>query len=450
MADALNYETPPAGPPQGAMLAIVLVVFTDLLGFGVILPQLPFYGRQFGASDWVVTLLFTTYSGCQLLAGPVLGTLSDRVGRRPVLVLSQLGSVLGYAVLGLAVAGHFANPAVGLAMVFLGRVIDGISGGNISTAQAYVSDVSTGEGRAKAMGMLGAAFGVGFAAGPAIGGLLGEIGPVWPAVAAGFFSLVAAGATYFYLPESHRRPALSDGPSDESGRLSAAEPDHETGAARLPWFHPERLREIPHDAAVVQLLAVWFFTMFAFVLADSTFALFLNDQFGFGPGKVGLFFTLAGVIIICVQGGLIGRLTARFGEWPLVILGPGLVACAMVGFALSSASVGFALAMVVLLTADVVNAGGRSLLGPTLSSLLSKAAPRDKQGITFGMYGSLGSLARALGPILAGGLYELSHVAPFLAGAFIAAAVSVWLAVLRWRVPAVAEVDPIPDAAVSA
>ena len=439
MPDALNYETPPAGPPQGAMLAIVLVVFTDLLGFGVILPQLPFYGRQFGASDWVVTLLFTTYSGCQLLAGPVLGTLSDRVGRRPVLILSQLGSVLGYAVLGLAVAGHFANPAVGLAMVFLGRVIDGISGGNISTAQAYVSDVSTGEGRAKAMGMLGAAFGVGFAAGPAIGGLLGEIGPVWPAVAAGFFSLVAAGATYFYLPESHRR---GDPPSPETeGVAAAAEPDHETGAARLPWFHPERLREIPHDAAVVQLLAVWFFTMFAFVLADSTFALFLNDQFGFGPGKVGLFFTLAGVIIICVQGGLIGRLTARFGEWPLVILGPGLVACAMVGFALSSASVGFALAMVVLLTADVVNAGGRSLLGPTLSSLLSKAAPRDKQGITFGMYGSLGSLARALGPILAGGLYELSHIAPFLAGAALAAAVSVWLAVLRWRVPAVVRAE---------
>ena len=434
MAEVLEYESVPAGPPKGAMLAIVLVVFTDLLGFGVILPQLPFYGRQFGAGDWTVTLLFTAYSGCQLLAGPVLGTLSDRVGRRPVLVLSQLGSVLGYAVLGLAVEGHFANPAVGLAMVFLGRIIDGISGGNISTAQAYVSDVSTGEGRAKAMGMLGAAFGVGFAAGPAIGGLLGEVGPVWPAVAAGGFSFIAAVATYLYLPESHRRAARPT--AEAEGVASAAAPDHETTAARLPWFHPERLRNVPHDAAVVQLLAVWFFSMFAFVLADSTFALFLNDTFGFGPGKVGLFFTLAGVVILVVQGGLIGKLTARFGEWPLVILGPGLVALAMAGFAASGASIGFVAAMGVLLTAGVVNAGGRSLLGPTLSSLLSKAAPRDKQGVTFGMYGSLGSLARAAGPILAGGLYKLSHVGPFLVGAGIAGGVCVWLLVLRWNVPA--------------
>src|SRR3954465_10830345 len=156
---------PPAGPPRGAMLAIFLIVLADLMGFGVIIPLLPFYARQYHASDFQVGLLFTIFSLCQMLATPVLGLMSDRFGSRPVLLLSQIGSVLGYLLLTYATYRQWNNVALGLILVYASRAIDGLSGGNIATAQAYISDITTPQTRAKGMGMLGAAFGIGFSIG---------------------------------------------------------------------------------------------------------------------------------------------------------------------------------------------------------------------------------------------------------------------------------------------
>src|SRR5438067_48683 len=201
--EVLDYETPQQPRElKGAMAAIFLIVLADLLGFGVIIPLLPFYARKYAASDFQVGLLFSVFSACQLIATPILGLISDRFGRRPVLVLSQIGSVLGYILLGCATYGDWAGPTLGLILVYISRVIDGLSGGNISTAQAYVSDVTTKENRAKGMGLLGAAFGIGFSAGPALGGLLGHWSLALPGWVAAALAAAAAVFSYTRLPET--------------------------------------------------------------------------------------------------------------------------------------------------------------------------------------------------------------------------------------------------------
>src|SRR4051812_43392367 len=188
-ANELELEQP-FEPPKGAMLSIFLIVLSDLMGFGLIIPLLPFYARQYAASDFQVGLLFAIFSLCQMIATPLLGLASDRWGRRPVLLLSQVGSVMGYLLLAFATKHQWTNVQTGLVMVYVSRAIDGLSGGNISTAQAYISDVTTPKNRAKGMGMLGAAFGIGFSLGPWIGGMLGaKPGHEWlPALAAAMFS----------------------------------------------------------------------------------------------------------------------------------------------------------------------------------------------------------------------------------------------------------------------
>src|SRR5688572_22010509 len=196
-----STENPP--PTRAALGIVFLIVFLDLLGFGVIIPLLPFYAMKYQASALQVTILLSIYSICQFLAAPVLGALSDRYGRRPVLIVSQLGSSAGYVLLGVVTMMQWPNAMAALWLIYLSRVIDGLSGGNISTAQAYISDVTTPQTRAKGMGIIGAAFGIGFAAGPAIGGLLGGEGhESWPAFAAAAFCFLATVLTYLKLPES--------------------------------------------------------------------------------------------------------------------------------------------------------------------------------------------------------------------------------------------------------
>jgi DHA1 family tetracycline resistance protein-like MFS transporter len=405
-----------APAPRGAMLTIFLIVLSDLLGFGVIIPLLPFWARKYDASDFQVGLLFSVYSVCQLIAAPILGILSDRFGRRPVLLFSQIGSVLGFLLMGYATSDTFPfAPWIGLMLVYLSRMIDGASGGNISTAQAYIGDVTTGANRAKGMGMLGAAFGIGFTLGPAIGGLLGNPPhESWPAYAAAAFSGIAAIQTFFFLPESrvHRE---SEGES---------------------LLHPSQFRPILRNGVLVQMLLIFFVSMAAFVMMESTFAMFLADIFGYTARNVGWFFALAGLIIVIVQGGLIGRLTRQVGEWPLVIIGPLLVALAM--FLLTRAGVHPLVAL--LLAAVICNATGRSLQTPALSALISHQAGQEMQGRVFGLFHMLGSLARAVGPVIAAAIYEKYHTGPYFLAAAITFCVAVWTIALRARVHAPAPV----------
>ncbi len=411
------------GPPPGALFIIFLIVLADLLGFSVIIPLLPFYAKLYLASDFQVGLLFSVYSACQLVVSPILGLISDRFGRRPVLIASQIGSVLGFLLLGYATHPGWVAPGMGLILVYVSRVIDGISGGNISTAQAYVSDVTSAENRAKAMGILGAAFGIGFFIGPAIGGLLGHFDLSWPAFAAAGCSAIAAILTFTRLPESRvHKPAESE-----------------------VWLHPGKFLPILRNSPLVQMLLIFFFCMMAFVMMESCLALFLKDNFGYHVGAVGLFFALAGLVIVIVQGGLIGRLTKRFGEWKLVILGPLIVSAAMglyveAGLQSPTASAyvkgAMGVLLAVILLATIMTALGRSLQTPTLSALISQTSDPEQQGTVFGLFSMLGALARFIGPMIATAIYTLHHTGPFAVAGAITFAAAAWTVALRAQVPA--------------
>lgn len=436
MTEPVDYESRLAGkppPPQGAMLAIFLIVLSDLMGFGLIIPSLPFYARQFHASDLQVGLIFSIYSLCQLVAAPILGLTSDRVGRRPVLIFSQCGSVAGYLILALATARQWVNPLTGLLLVYTSRIIDGISGGNIPTAQAYVSDVTPPEHRAKGMGMLGAAFGIGFSIGPAVGGLLAHFHQSLPALGAALFSFIAAMQTIFRLKEPARH-------------------SHEGEEEAMLFLHPARFKPILRNRTLVQLLGISFCSMTAFVMMEAVFAIFLNDRFGFRELAVGGFFAMAGVIIIIVQGGLMGRLTKAFDEWPLVIAGPLLVMTAMsILFVVAfNWRIGVPLGVVMIVCAGLCNASGRSVQTPPLSSLVSKSADPRQQGTVFGLFHMLGSLARVMGPIIATSGYSRHMTAPFWMAGSIMAGVALWTIRLRARVLGPASVVAVAPAAVGA
>jgi DHA1 family tetracycline resistance protein-like MFS transporter len=431
MSDAApeSNAAKPASVPRGALAIIFFIVLMDLLGFGIIIPLLMFYVPGYQSHPMEVTALFSVYSICQFIGAPILGLVSDRFGRRPVLAISQAGSAAGYILLGVA-AFNWHNPMTRLLLVYLSRVIDGFTGGNISTAQAYVSDVTTPENRAKGMGMLGAAFGVGFSLGPAMGGIVGHFfglsAPGWVAAA---LAATAAILSWVRLPESRTH----------------AETDAEN------WLHPSRFAPILRSPVLVQLLMIGFCIMAAFVMMESTITLFLNKTFGWGELGAGLYFLFIGMIIIGVQGGMIGRLTKKYGDWPLCIAGPFLVAAGMAGLvavAFEAPVAGFGAALALLLLTGAVNAVGRSFQQPTLSSLLSKYSDREQQGVVFGLYHGLGSLARVAGPVLAGLAYPfVRSTGQFLLAGVIAIAMGLWTYSLRQPTPHDAQSQATSEAA---
>ncbi|HEX4055636.1 MAG TPA: MFS transporter [Tepidisphaeraceae bacterium] len=409
MSEAQPLDPSAAQPPKGALSIIFFIVFMDLLGFGIIIPLLPLFAKQYRATALDVGLLFSIYSGCQFIAAPILGAISDRFGRRPVLVFSQLGSSLGYLLLGIVMNLHWFHPFYALLLIYCSRFIDGISGGNISTAQAYISDVTTPQNRARGMGVIGAAFGVGFALGPALGALLVLVHPALPGYFAAAMSFGAMLQTYFRLPESRvHKPATSS-----------------------QWLHPSRFVPIFRHARLVQLLLIAFISMAAFVMLESMVALFLSsDQtFRFRDWQVGLYYAYLGVIIAIVQGGFIGRLTKRLGEWPLAIAGPILVGVGMGMLAV----VGFKPILLILILGGGINAIGRSLQTPTLYALISHNSDQKEQGLVFGLNQGLGSIARVIGPIVAAAVYRIHVSGPFILGGAIVLLAALWTLALRMK-----------------
>ena len=294
-------------------------------------------------------------------------------------------------------------------LIYLSRVIDGLSGGNISTAQAYISDVTTHENRAKGMGLLGAAFGIGFATGPAIGGLLGAAHPSLPAFLAAALSTAAMCLTWLRLPESRVH--------------------HEAEAEA--WLHPSRFAPAFRNPLLAQLLLVGFLSMAGFVMLETSAALFLNrpETFSWGPGRVGGYFAFIGVVIVIVQGRLIGRLSKSIGDWPLAIVGPIGVALGMVAMI----AVGYHPSLVVLFLGAAVNATGRSLQSPTLYALISKASDRRQQGMVFGLNQGLSSLARVIGPVIAGAVFARAITGPYIVAGIIAMITFAWTGLLAAR-----------------
>jgi MFS transporter, DHA1 family, tetracycline resistance protein len=382
------------------MAILFLIVFIDLVGFGVIIPLLPFYGVHFGATPTAVTWMMACYSLAQFFFSPVLGRLSDLVGRRPVLLVSLVVSIASYLWLG------FADS---LWMLFAARLLSGAGAGNIAAAQAYITDVTPPEGRAKAMGLLGAAFGLGFTIGPALGGLVAGSDPSAvdlsrPAFVAAGLSALAFAVALATLKES-RPPQARD------------------GAPR-----PSRLRiagDVLRRPTLRQLILLFFIAISAFAAMETTYALWTNSAFGWGPAQVGLVFLYVGSVLVVVQAFLLGRLSRRFGEARLVLAGTAFIALGL--FALP-----FALTLPRLMAVNTLLPLGMGLLNPSMTSLISKEAGADERGGVLGVAQSAGSLARIVGPGLAGPLFTaFGRDAPYYA----AAAVMMLAVAMALRLP---------------
>jgi MFS transporter, DHA1 family, tetracycline resistance protein len=357
---------------RSPLVVIFTTVFIDLIGFGIVIPVLPFYaeGSRFNATPRIVGLLFASYSIMQLIFSPILGRLSDKHGRRPVLLLSIIGTGIGFLILG------FANT---LWMLFAGRILDGITGGNISTAQAYIADITTKEDRAKGMGLIGAAFGLGFVFGPAMGGILSRWGVGVPFLFAAGLCFANALLLYFTLPETVT--------PDHPARVSAA------GGRGLT-----QLIQSLRNPRLALVLTIYFLFIVAFSIMTTSFSLYTMFRFGYDAQHTGYLFAYVGILAVIVQGGLIGRLVKRFGEMWLVIVGAFLFAGSLFAVPFVGPETGGLLA---LLVGGGLFSIGNSLSAPSLTSLASKSAGPGEQGSILGVTQSVASLARAVGPALA-------------------------------------------------
>lgn len=368
-----NIDRP--GPDKfftAPLVIIFVTVFIDLIGFGMVIPVLPFYAstEPFMASPVEIGFLVSIYSWMQFFFSPILGRFSDKYGRRPVLFISLLGSAVGYFVIGLADT---------LMLVFIGRIIGGITGGNISTAQAYIADVTSRENRAKGMGLFGAAFGLGFIFGPALAGILSKYGVHVPFYCAAGLSLVNAIALFFILPESIK-PGAADPTPERKNRI----------AEILTSFADPRFR-LPN--------LIYFLLITSFSIMTYAFVLYTAFRFGYTAEQNGYLFAFVGLMAIIAQGFLFQLLAKKFGELRLVVAGS-----LMIGIALFSVPFVGPLSggLAALLAGSALLSVGNALASPSLTSLASKIAEEHEQGKTLGVMQSSASLARAIGPSIGG------------------------------------------------
>ena len=387
------------------MLPLFLIVFIDLVGFGIIIPLLPFYGEHFSATPFGVGLIMATYSLTQFVAAPFWGRLSDRVGRRPVLLVTLAGSALSYLWLGYAET---------LWMLVAARAIGGAMAGNIGTAFAYVADVTTPENRARGMGAIGAAFGLGFILGPAIGGVLAGADPLnadyrTPALAAAALSGVALLMTFAILKESLA--------PEVRARMAAA-------PAQSRWA---LFRDALTKPQVALALLVSFLATLVFAGMETTFAMWSRRAHGWGPEQNGYLFAFVGLLGAIVQGGAIGALAKRFGEPALIIAGSAALAAGMVMVPLAPGLAGLLVAMAVI-------GFGFSILSPSLNSQISRQVGATEQGGVMGVARSTTTMARVVGPAWAGMIFSvMGKDWPFFAGAAVMLGVVVLAVGLRRR-----------------
>ena len=376
------------------LISVILVVFIDLLGFSLILPLLPYYAATFGANGFVTGLLVASYAAMQFIGAPLLGRMSDRYGRRPILLLSIAGTSIGFLVLG------FANA---LWMLFASRIIDGLTGGNLSVAQAYISDVTDAQDRAKGLGLVGAAFGLGFIIGPVSGGLLSQWGYGVPAFAAAALSLVNLLLVYFWLPESLTPEKRAEMPE----RRPAVNLNALLVALRRPFTG--------------SLLITRFFFGLAFAILQTIFALYALSRFHLTAVQTGYILTYVGVLSVVTQGFLVGRITRRVREDILIGVCVVVMAFGLLGWALAP-SVLFLL----VIMAPTAVAGG--LLNTILTSTLTKAVEPHEIGGIIGVSTSIESLTRVIAPILGGYLLVAYGAwAPGLFGAILLGGLSVYV-----------------------
>lgn len=374
---------------RSPLYILFLTVFIDMVGFGIIIPVLPLYAERFHASPLAIGWLTGIYSGMQIIFTPILGRLSDRYGRRPVLMLSLAGTALGFLLMGWAQS---------LLLLFIARIIAGITGGNISIPQAYIADVTTPETRSKWMGMIGAAFGLGFTFGPMIGGIMSRVSYAAPFYVAAAMAAANVILLYFILPESLPKEHRAQ-PHENASILEVFR--HGTGMFGL-------------------VVATYFFLVAGFTIMTTLFALFTERRFGYDAHANGYLFGFIGIVTVIVQGGLIGRLVTMFGETALARVGLLVTAASLACLPLCG---GLASLLLVCVGFSV----GSGFASPPLNGLASQMIDRSWQGRALGVLQSAGSTARLIGPLLGGWLLMLDlHKplneygrTPFFAGALL-------------------------------
>ncbi len=361
------------------LLPIFLIVLVDILGLTIILPLLPFYAEKMGASATVVGLLISTYAFCQLIAGPILGRWSDHIGRKPLLIVSQLGTLVGFLILAASTQ---------LWMVFLSRVIDGLTAGNLSLAQAYIADVTEPQNRAKSFGVIGIAFGIGFLIGPGVSGYLSQFGYAYPILAAAFLSASSVVCTATLLPTAKPHGDAAPGP----------------GGKRLNILDWSAYAEYFARPDLGPLLWQFFCFAFYFSLSISGFALFAQRRFTWnghpvGAREVGYLFAWSGFLGIILQGALMGRLVKWMGERKLVWTG-------FAATAVNYAWLGWIHSIPTLLANATVGSYGSGVLRPAVTALITHKASKREQGVVLGLTQSLTSVSQIIAPLIAGTMID--------------------------------------------
>jgi MFS transporter, DHA1 family, tetracycline resistance protein len=400
------------------LASIFLVVFIDLLGFSFILPLLPYFAETFGASPFMIGLLTAAYAAAQFVGAPILGRLSDRFGRRPILLLSIGGTLAGFLLLG------FANS---LLLLFVSRLIDGLTGGNITVAQAYISDVTDAKNRAKGLGMIGAAFGLGFIIGPALGGLLSQTSYNLPAFVAAGLAFINLVLVFLWLPESltpQRRAELAG------------------GAGRPPFTLKAMLASL-NRPYVGPLLHTRFFFGLAFSMFQTIFSLYALTRFNLKVQETAYILTYVGLLSVFTQGFFIGRITKRFSENSLILSCTAIMALSLLAWAFTPS---VPMLLIVMIPTSI--SGG--ILNTVINSAATKAVTPAEIGGVLGISASLESITRVIAPTLGGLMLErLGAGAPGVFGFAVLAILTSYI----WRfiyhsdfvAPFFSQAQPVPQ-----
>ena len=368
------------------LFSIILVVFIDLLGFSLIIPLLPYYAQTFNASDTTVGLLLASYAAAQLIGAPLLGRASDRLGRKPILIVSIFGTFLSFLIFGFATS---------LLVLFVSRILQGLTGGNLSVAQAYITDITDAKSRNRGLGMIGAAFGFGFIIGPALGGLLSNISYSLPAFVAAALSFINLVLIIFWLPES-LTPQMRAQMSEKKSGLS------------ITTFLETLKRPL-----IGPLLITRFLYSLAFVILQSIFSLFALKRFGMSVVATGFVLTYVGIVAVFTQAWLIGKLSQRFQDMWLIQVGLVVLAFGLLAWAFAPN-----ILLLVLSVTPIALAGG--MLNTVLPSALTKAIEAQEVGGILGLSTSIESFTRVIAPLLGGYMLEkVSYWAPGTFGSLI-------------------------------